>query len=145
MFFADLVFPVFTTPYVFVLFMPWLIPLALIAEGIIFKLFYRDLGWVKNSTTVLGANAASWFLGIGIGGLLPMGIYQDQVTHAEDFNKTFLVLAFVLALIISVIVESGIWWTTRRELRTARLFWATAAANVASYSVVIGLAWLFTR
>jgi hypothetical protein len=137
--FADVIFPVFTIPYFTSLFMPWLLIPALVAEAVIFKCFYPGYFWGRIVTTVLGANTGSWMLGILAGlFLLPSGLRQHTDSPLIDFAPKMVILAFIFAFVLSVIVEGGIWWVARKDLRSRRLLLATLLANIVSYAVLIG-------
>jgi hypothetical protein len=139
MLFADVIFPVFTVPYIAELFMPWLLIPALAVELLVFKCLYRESSWGRLCPTVLGANSGSWFVGIILGlFLLPSGIRQRADINLIDFVPGTLVWAFIFAFVISVIIEGLIWCAARKDLSRPRLFLATLLANMASYTVLIG-------
>jgi hypothetical protein len=134
---ADVVFPVFTAPYVMGLFMPWILVPALMAEVLIFKAFYLKDSWGTLIATILGANASSWLLGILLGTfLLPSGIREHG--NSIDFAPGLIEWAFLLAFVLSVIIESWVWWAARTVPRSRRVLIATLVANVGSYGILIG-------
>jgi Ca2+/Na+ antiporter len=139
MFFADMIFPVFTTPYLLVVFFPWAAALALISEMIVFWRFYPDMRRWRLIAGVLGANAFSWFVGIGIASyLLPNGSWYDPMTRAHVYIQPYPVLSFVVALLLSIILEYAVWRLISRKKPMPLLGKANAIANVVSYAVLIG-------
>jgi hypothetical protein len=137
--FADVIFPVFSTPYLMALFMPWLLVPALIAEIFVFKLFFFRASMADNVITVLGANAASWFVGILLLIVLPLpsGLHQTLGRPEVKLDTTLLPWAFALAFVVSIVIETAVWWAARRPLRSTRLVIANAVANAASYAVLL--------
>jgi hypothetical protein len=143
MFFADIMMP-FMVPYFLWL---WLFPVTAVAlalEMVVFKIAYRHLTIFSVIACTLGANAASWFLGLVISAvLLPSGIVRKPngdgsfyFDHGPNY-ETYIFLAFILALLLSIVIEWGMWRRIFKKAPLNSLGLTSALANVVSYAVLI--------
>jgi hypothetical protein len=95
----------------------------------------------------LGANAASWLFGaVFIQLILPGGITVQPVGphgswgayYAHTPNYDYLILwAFLVALLLSIAIEWGVWRLVFRKRNLKSLGLMTTLANVMSYAVLI--------
>ena len=144
MFFADVIFA-FTAPYIIWFFFFPVAVLALFSEMVVYKIAYRRLPAFSIFASTLGANAASWLVGLVLSILLlPSGLVRKKV---DGSNQTYLtagpnffscfVLAFGVALILSIVIEWGVWRMLFRKPPLNSLGLTSALANVVSYAIVI--------
>ena len=143
MVFADAIIPVFSTPYLIIWSLPWLVPLVLIAEAIVFWRFYPAMKrWILIAG-VIGANVFSWVVGLLIVGFLPRGYSIDPDTQAIHYVHSYIVLSFIIALILAIILEYAVWRLIFWKSPLPSLGRANAYANLASYALLILLAIVF--
>ncbi|MCE0498289.1 MAG: hypothetical protein LV481_10130 [Methylacidiphilales bacterium] len=144
MIFADAaIFPVFTTPYLIIRFIPWVVPLVLIVEGIVFWRFYPAMKRWMLIAGIIGANVFSWVVGLLLVGFLPRGYSIDPDTHAIHFVQSYILLSFIIALILAIILEYAFWRLISWKSPLPSLGRANAYANLASYALLILVAILF--
>ena len=137
MIFADLIFPVFFIPYLEWT-VPWIIPLALLAEAIVFWTMCRSLGGWKIASGTLAANAFSWFVGIIVLRFVPVpliGVTQDS-NFQIHYHQPYLAIAFLIAFGASTLLEFPIWLLVRWKQKVPCVR-STIAANAASYLVLM--------
>lgn len=143
---ANVIFPVFTAPHV----LPLLFPLAAFAAvasefGVMVKR-HPGLEVLHVVGITLLANFLSWMAGVGLGLLLPSGLEQKTV-DSETGNRviltqgsnflTLLVFAFLLAFLLSILVEFGVW--RRCKMQESGLFKSVAIAHLFSYCAMLAL------
>ncbi len=146
---ADIIMPVFCTPY----FLPFALPLAglavLATEVAVFKLLNRHLGFGTIIAVVILANVVSTIVGFVIAACLPSG-YVTRVVEPGDYRTspfvpvplfdTYLYLSFFVAFILSVIIEYPIVRGCLGLAKINRPFVTVLLANVASYVALIVIA-----
>jgi len=136
---ADVIFPVFTTPYLIIRSLPWLIPIILITEALVFWRFYPVMKrWILIAG-VIGANAFSWMVGLFIVGFLPRGYTIDPDTQTIHYVQSYIVLSFIIALILAIVLEYAVWRLIFWKSPLPSLGRANAFANLASYALLIVL------
>ncbi|MCP4257096.1 MAG: hypothetical protein GY774_06170 [Planctomycetes bacterium] len=153
---ANIVFSAFRIPYVSAMFFPVATITALAAEAIVFRLFNRNLSWRRIVSTVLVINIASAIVGFAIAGALPSGLEPTIRGEGENQFETlrrgpkfgmYVVLGYILAFILSIVIEWGIVRALRPIAKLTRPFVTVGLANVASYVALIvlsiGWSWLF--
>lgn len=121
---------------------PWAIVLALLTEVAVFRLCRTPLSFWSIAGGTVGANAFSWFVGVLIIRFFPIpmwGTWEDRQFQVH-YEVMWVDLAFLIACILSTILEYLIWWPIGRR-HAPHLLRATFCANLASYTVlgVIGL------
>ena len=150
MFFADVIFPIFTLPF-FWFWVPWALPLALASEAAVFWFNYRQIGSWRLLAGVLGANAFSWIVGILIGmvtvPLLPPGIgmSSDQKTFEAEYLVPYVLVLFFIAFVLSTLLEYPVWKLLGRKQPFKSLFRTTLIANAASYLILVGILIIFQK
>ena len=143
MFFADMVMP-FMLPYMLWL---WFFPitfLALMLEMLVFKLAYKNLRLFSVVASTLGANAASWFIGIFLSVLLlprdlarvPNGHGSFYFVHGPNYERD-IYLGVIVAFLLSIVLEWGVWRIILRNQPRRSLGLMTALANVLSYALLV--------
>jgi hypothetical protein len=147
---ANVIFPAFTAPY----FSPFLFPVAGIAAVITEFVCYRRLSNHAERPgfgDIIGANFASWLVGMVIGFVLPSGLApralpggSEIITEGPRFT-TYAIIAYFAACILSIFIEAGfLRWSERREPDPVTgLFRLAAVANLASYIVLGALVWIW--
>ena len=141
---ANVIFPAFTAPYVAGIFFPQAIILALVTEGAVYKALCRVLRLRVVVVLVLLVNAVSWLAGVVIGSFLPSGLINNEqgiLTSGPSFNR-YALLGFVLAYVLSVIIEYGALRIASSRVKIESPFRLSFAANTASdvppFSVAAG-------
>ena len=140
---ADIVMP-FMMPYMAWL---WFFPITIVAlalEMVVFKLAYRNLRAFSVAASTLGANAASWFLGILLSGLLfpsdivrvPNGDGTFYFAHGPNFNRDIF-LGFGAAFLLSIPIEWVVWRVFLRKKPRDSLGLMTTLANALSYALLV--------
>ncbi len=118
-----------------------------------FRVFNRDLPWRRIASTVLTINVASAVVGFAIAAALPSGLEPAVTGEAGNQLETirpgpkfgmYAVLGYVLAFVLSILIEWGIVHALRRVVNLAKPFITVALANAASYAVLLGIStgWL---
>ncbi len=137
MIFADLIFPVFYIPYL-AWTIPWIIPLALLSEAIVFWIMRRSLGGWRIASGTLAANGFSWFVGVLVLRFVPLpmiGVTEDS-NFQVHYHQPYLAIAFLIAFVLSTLLEYPVWLLVRWKQRES-CFRTTVAANAASYVVLM--------
>jgi hypothetical protein len=138
MFFADAaIIPVFSTPYMIIWFLWWMVPLVLISEAFVFWRYYPAMKRWLLAAGIIGANVVSWLVGIFLVGFLPRGYSIDPVTNEISYVHSYIALSFLLAFILSVILEYTVWHLIYWKSPLPSLGKANALANLASYALLI--------
>ncbi len=131
------IIPVFTTPYLIIWALPWLIPLVLISEGIIFWRYYPAMKrWLLFAGTV-GANAFSWMVGIFLVGFLPRGYSIDPATNEISYVHVYIVLSFIIALVLAILLEYLVWRLIFWKQPLPSLGRVNTVANIVSYAILV--------
>jgi hypothetical protein len=134
-FFADVIFPVFTVPYLIAWGAPWALAGALLAEMVVFWVRRKQLKPWKVIVGTLVANAVSWFAGGLIAASLPFPNFGMSGNAGFHYQFGVLAVAFLMAYVLSTLIEFVIWLPFARK-QEPFLFATTALANVASYLVL---------
>lgn len=149
---ANVIFPAFTTPYV----SPFLFPIAGILAILTEFCCYRRLSDNEIEPSfgdIVGANLASWLLGVILGGILPSGLIQKSfgdgrliLGQGPNFTN-YAIIAFFVACLLSILVEAGFlrWCRRDREGVMLEYLWLAGLANVCSYLVLGGLVAVFVH
>jgi hypothetical protein len=150
---ADVIFPVFWAPYL-VWFFPLATGLAVLSEIIVFKLRYRSASVFRIAIVAIIANIVSWVVGGVLTGILPTSLTpkivdivrdHDSLTSPGQWYGIYIFCSFVGALILSVVIEYGVWRAFRLFIPLDRLFVTCAIANVTSYIILFAVAYVFLR
>jgi len=151
---ANVIFPAFAAPYVSAMFFPVAAIAAMLTEAVVFRALNRDLSWRRTVSTVLVINIASAIVGFAIAAALPSGLEPTVMGEGENQFETiqpgpkfgmYAVLGYVLAFVLSILIEWGIVRTSRRVVKLAKPFITVALANAASYAVLIVLSMVGAR
>jgi len=151
---ANVIFPAFAAPYVSAMFFPVAAIAAMLTEAVVFRVLNRDLSWRRTVSTVLVINIASAIVGFAIAAALPSGLEPTVMREGENQFETiqpgpkfgmYAVLGYVLAFVLSILIEWGIVRTSRRVVKLAKPFITVALANAASYAVLIVLSMVGAR
>lgn len=131
--FANVIFPLFDLPYMAGIFSPWLAAGALAAEIIVFYGFhFRTIPLWPIFAVVLGANIISTLVGFFALAFLPS---PDNGPH------WLIYLTFIMAWLLSVGIEFGVYFTVPRWRRFQHLLVATATSNGVSYCILLLAYW----
>jgi hypothetical protein len=150
---ADVIIPAFSAPYVAPLLFPVAGILAITSEVLIFWLLNRQLGVGKIIPLVVLANVVSTVVGFLLTAVLPSGwvptVIDREGNQIHTFQPgpyftTYLILAFVIAFVLSVAIEYGVVRLAARSMKVIKPFLTVTLANLASYIVLILVAWLWT-
>gem|GEM_PF-1953234 len=152
MFFADVIFPAFSAPYISCFFFPAAAAAAIFSEFIVFKLRYKSIPWPRLAFITLIANLCSWFLGVALSLVLPSGLIPKAIpnrgnpisiiTQGPHFDR-LLIYGFILAFLLSIFVEYFVWRAFQRSNPVRGLFATCTLANIASYSILVGISYSY--
>jgi hypothetical protein len=153
MFFSDVIFPAFSAPYFACWFFPVAALLSMWAEVLVFRLGNQKLTWMRTCAGVAAANLASWCCGFALSFLLPHGLISapyhppgGETQYTVEPGKLFgiyLVLGFIVAYILSILIEVRVWRRFTRTDPLTNCLKTTIWANTASYLVLLGGAVLY--
>ncbi len=143
---ANVIFPAFSAPYFSQLLFPIAGIAAILTEVFVFRKVYSSLEFFKTLGFVVIANIASWIFGIVLSHFLPSGLapkivqaggQEVSVLSRGDNFGSLVIAAFVLAFILSILIEYPVWRSLGRKMDLPKLFRTTCIAHVASYTVLI--------
>ena len=149
---ANIIFPAFRIPYFSAMIFPVATITALVAEVIVFGLINSNMSWLSIMKIVLLINIASAIVGFAVAGAFPSGWepavrgegenQRQTLQHGPKFGM-YVVLGYVLAFILSVLIEWAIVRALRRIAPLKRPFVTVGLANVASYAalIIVSMAW----
>jgi hypothetical protein len=139
---ADVIFPAFYTPYVTQIFFPLAAIMALCTEAIFYKWWCKEASVGRIVVVVLVVNIASSAAGMLIASYLPTG-YNPAFQSARSGPwsgpgwNALATLAWIVAFIVSVLIEWPLVLLFRRMVRIPRAFLAVLFANACSYVVLL--------
>ena len=142
---GNVIFPAFATPYVAAFLLPVAGIAALVAEVAIFRLLNRLAELNVIVAVLIMANVLSGATGFVVAGRLPDGLVQKVVGEGDQqaaavvtgpLFLTYAILGYVLALILSVLIEYVVVRVMARRT-IVRPFRSVALANVASYLTLV--------
>jgi len=139
---ADVIFPAFFVPYVAQIFFPFAAVAALTAEVLFYRWWSKNMHLGRLIVVVLVANVVSSVIGMIVASFLPTGYNpafragQHVPWHAPEWFD-YATLAWLVAFIISVLVEWPVVMLLRRVVAIQRTFIAVLFANAASYLVLL--------
>lgn len=117
---------------------------AIAAEIVIIKFTLNDLSWKKVSLITVLANVLSTVVGFAIASQLPTGLIPKVVGQGvlsqaipvpgPEFGRLAL-YGFGLALVLSILIEFGIWKACLWNSPWKRLLWANVLAHWGSYVI----------
>ena len=137
---ANVILPVFGQPYVAGFFSPLAWIAALSSELVVAKGVNRQLTLDQPIPVIALANVASWVIGLGASLLLPSGFEYSQGYPRPSAHWALLViLAFVVAYVLSVLVEWVVCRRLARDLGRQRWLLTSWLMNSASYVILVGL------
>jgi hypothetical protein len=136
---ANVIWPTFLTPWVYAAFMPWVGIWIVASEAITAAVLHRGARWKQWALWVLVANAISSVLG-AIAGVVFSFVPGDANNLESDRAYLWVVLSFVLAFIVSVLVEFGVYRERRQRLFSSSPLRTSLICNAVSYAgIVAGL------
>jgi hypothetical protein len=144
---ANVIIPAFGVPYALFRFAPWIAGLVFLIETAVIAPFFRKgkRRWAWGAVAL--ANIGSYLVGFLFFGLvdLPTGI--DPTYGREQYDTQYLpewemyvLIAFVLAYVASVLVEAVILRLFRKQMRYGNSLICSIVVNAASY---LGIGALF--
>jgi len=149
---ANVIFSAFTVPYVSFLLFPVAATAAMVSEIAVFKLRYHQLSWRRSIGVTVAANLVSWFVGIVLGCFLPHGLVPkiqgsgdhpvSILTPGPHFNA-LMWAGFAVAFLLSIVIEFYVWKWYQKRSPLPKLLATTALAQGASYTLLIGIAWIY--
>jgi hypothetical protein len=139
---ADVIFPAFYTPYVAQAFYPLAAIMALCAEVIFYRCWSKDTRVGRLILMVIVVNVVSSAAGMLIASYLPTGYNPAfQSVRGGPWNgpgwNALATMAWIVAFIISVLVEWPLVLLFGRTVRIPRAFLAVLFANACSYVVLL--------
>jgi hypothetical protein len=119
-------------------FLLFCIPVVLLCEFEVYRIFYRSQGVLRAILTVLYANAISGIAGIIIAETLT-DIAGDVSLKLGSSNAgpVYDIILFVLMLMCTWLIEVAWLYPLRRKLKMANLFVGVGIANFVSYIAVV--------
>ena len=141
---ANIIFPIFTTPYVISIFLPVILPAVFIIESIVYrKKSNNTLSWKAIIPLVLVTNIVSWILGFIIASPIP-----DEALNINNFLKdryhTFtIIVSVILAYILSIIIEGAVLKVISKKLNIEKPFYLSLFANTYSYGALSAICIIF--
>jgi len=140
---ADVILPAFWVPYVLSLF-PVAVIAIFISEFIVYRLRHRGIGSWIIALHVFLSNVLSFFFGLYITYFLPWGYDRENWPNELPDYGFLSYVAFPVACLLSWLIEYFYFrWFVPREARS-KLFWSCLYANLASYTLLIGVVMLFS-
>ena len=134
---ANLIFPLFTTPYIISIFIPVILPIVFIIESIVYrKTSNGTLSWSAIVLLVLVANLISWVIGIIIAAFIPDDIININNFLKDSYHTPSVIFSFILAYIFSVIIEGTVLKFGSKKLGIEKPFYLSLYANTCSYGAL---------
>ncbi len=126
---ADVVFPLFFTPYAMAFLLPVYGIAALLAEIVTFcGLQFRAAPLWQLVIAVLVANLVSTAVGFPLTAFLP---------SPAQWGKTLAVCSFPLLWALSIAIEYGVYYAVPRWRRLPHLFRTVVIANSVGYAILL--------
>jgi len=149
MFFADVIFPAFSAPYLSLLFFPIAALLAISSEIFTFKCRYKSLPLSRTVWITLVANFVSWMIGLLLSLVLPSGLVPKimrsgfkTIAPGPHF-QVFVICGFIVAFILSIVIEYFVWKRLSKKSPLPSLSVTSFIAHIASYGILILIAYLY--
>ena len=142
---ANVIIPAFGTPYFSMLFYASAWSTVLISETLVYQFFNRTSPIWKGVLFVLSANIISWFAGLSISGMLPDGMYIDEMGFPQrgpEFRQ-YVMLGFLLAYVLSVVIEGAVLKMLAWKFTIKAPFKMALLANTLSYVLLVAVLTLF--
>ena len=141
---ADVIFPAFYTPYIAQIFYPLAAIAALCAEVIFYRWWSKDNRVGRIVLVVVVVNIVSSAAGMLTASFLPTGYnpaFQSagRGTWSGPGWSALATAAWVVAFIVSVLIEWPLVLLFRRLVRIPRAFVAVLFANAISYIVLLAI------
>jgi hypothetical protein len=150
---ADVIFPAFQAPYVASLLLPVAGISAIVVEIVVFWLLNRHVGVGKIVVLVVAANLVSGLVGFFLAAVLPSGLVPRVVgsvngrpfrsSQPGPYFETYMALSFFMAFVLSVVIEYAVVWLLLGWAKVVRPFRTVTLANLASYVVLVAVAWFW--
>jgi hypothetical protein len=155
MFFADVIFPAFSAPYVAWCFFPIAALLSMLAEVLVFRFATQQLTWLRAMAGTAQANLASWIFGLLLSLVLPSGLVPRFIRQPDGHSfqtngpgprfSLYMVMGFVVAYLLSILIEVRMWRRFTRNDPIPQCLRVCIWANTASYLILIGIAFLYVE
>jgi len=142
--YANVIFPAFVGPYISIAMFPLAGAAILLSESVVYKVACRQLSIPTVLLLVVVANVVSSIIGIGVAFFLPDGLVYGTtgvVVGGPNFSLYFN-LSFVLAYLISILIEGAILKFASSWFAISRPFLVSIAANTVSYLFLVSIVWL---
>ena len=139
---ADVIFPAFYAPYVIQLLVPVAAIAALASEVAFYRWWSKDQRLGRLIVVVVIANVLSSIIGMVIAYFLPNGYnpafpsHSTGPWHGPEWDQ-LAEIAWVVAFLVSILVEWPVLVLFRRFIRIPRTFTAAVFANATSYVVLL--------
>ena len=141
---ADVIFPAFYAPYVAQIFSPLAALAALATEIFFYRWWSKEARIGRLAVVVVVANVASSVVGMIIAAYLPTGYNpafprgSQGPWHAPEWIQ-LATIAWVLAFLVSIVIEWPVLVLFRRFVRIPRALLASTFANAASYVALLAV------
>jgi hypothetical protein len=134
---ADVIFPAFYTPYIAQIFYPIAAITGLGAEVVFYRWWSKDDRLGRIILVVVVANVSSSAVGMLIAAYLPNGYNPGRGRWNGPAWRELATVAWVVAFVVSVLIEWPLVLLFRRFLRIRRTFLAVLLANASTYVVLL--------
>ena len=148
---ANVIFPAFATPYATAFLLPVAGICAVVTEVMVFHLLNKRLGLGIVVGLVIAVNIVSTVIGFIIADALPDGlVLTTRGEGVQQFIESgpgplfllYAILGYILALILSVVIEYGIVRLIIRS-KIAKPFKTVTLANVAGYLALVAVSVIY--
>jgi len=137
---ANVILPAFGQPYLAGLVSPLAWVAALSSELIVAKAVHHQVSLDRLIPVVALANVASWVVGFASSPFLPSGMdFSQGPPRLSPQWALLVVLAFVVAYLVSILVEWVVCRRLARDLPSRRWLLASWLMNTVSYVTLVGL------
>ncbi len=144
---AIVIFPAFAAPYVSSVYFPIAPIFALGTEYVIYKWRNQSLTFGVILLLLIGVNVISTVAGIIITSSLPDGLTTNSsgvLTGGPEF-MLYAKLGFVLAYVLSVIIEWVALLIAAKKIDITSTFKLSLLSNTASYIILTVIVWLMLK
>lgn len=136
---ADVIFPAFSAIYVFQVYFPYIIAGVIVIEILAYKRYCPILPTNSAIRLAVVANLVSWFAGIVLTGLLPIGLIPSHAGRPAwgPHFVLFAILGFFVAYVLSVLIEGAcLQRAARKHIEIVAPYRMSLYANTVGYAVL---------
>jgi hypothetical protein len=107
--FLAVIYPLFTLPYLRLYYFPWVLPISLLPEIVVFILLDPVPSRTRLYLTILGANILALALGFGLGFLMQWIVQSILADEVLSWLNPLLDAGVVLAIVSTCTVKCLVW------------------------------------